>query len=82
MCIRDRYEHITRPMIDPQSMSEINKGILGFNLIYLYERVALMQQLIQELKDLNIGKPHVGHTFPFEQLKEAVTLFQSGQTIG
>ena len=76
------YEHITRPRIDPQSMSEVNKGILGFNLIYLYERVELMHQLIQELKELDIGKPHVGHTFPFEQLKEAVSLFQSGQTIG
>ncbi len=76
------YEHITRPRIDPQSMSEVNKGILGFNLIYLYERVTLMHQLIQELKELDIGKPHVGHTFPFERLKEAVKLFQSGQTIG
>lgn len=76
------YEHITRPRIDPQSMSEVNKGILGFNLIYLYERVALMQQLIQELKDLDIGKPHVGHTFPFEDLTKAVELFQSGKTIG
>jgi len=76
------YEHITRPMIDPQSMSEVNKGILGFNLIYLYERVALMRQLIEELKDLDIGKPHVGHTFPFADLKEAVKLFQTGKTIG
>lgn len=76
------YEHITRPRIDPQTMSEVNKGILGFNLIYLYERVALMRELIQELKELDIEKPHVGHTFPFERLKEAVQLFQSGQTIG
>jgi len=76
------YEHITRPRIDPQTMSEVNRGILGFNLIYLYERVTLMRQLIQELKDLDIGKPHVGHTFPFEQLKEAVQLFQTGKTIG
>jgi len=76
------WEHLTRPMIDPQSMSEINKGILGFNLIYLYERTALMHSLIEELKDLDIGKPHVGHVFEFPNLKEAIKLFQTGQTIG
>ncbi|MEM6320656.1 MAG: zinc-binding dehydrogenase [Bacteroidota bacterium] len=76
------WEHLTRPMIDPQSMSEINKGILGFNLIYLYERTPLMHQLIAELKDLDIGKPHVGHVFDFANLVEAVKLFQTGKTIG
>lgn len=76
------YEHITRPRIDPQSMSEVNKGVLGFNLIYLYERVALMQELITELKDLDIGKPHVGHTFEFANFLDAIQLFQTGKTIG
>jgi len=76
------WEHLTRPMIDPQAMSEINKGILGFNLIYLYERTALMHSLIAELKDLDIGKPHVGHVFEFPNLVEAIKLFQTGQTIG
>lgn len=76
------WEHLTRPMIDPQSMSEINKGILGFNLIYLYERTALMHSLIDELKDLDIGKPHIGHVFEFSNLVEAIKLFQTGQTIG
>lgn len=76
------WEHLTRPMIDPQSMSEINKGILGFNLIYLYERTPLMHQLIAELKELDIGKPHVGHVFEFPNLIEAIQLFQTGQTIG
>lgn len=76
------WEHITRPMIDPQSMSEINKGILGFNLIYLYERTTLMHSLIDELKGLDIGKPHVGHVFEFPNLVEAIKLFQTGQTIG
>ena len=76
------WEHLTRPMIDPQSMSEINKGILGFNLIYLYERTPLMHSLIAELKDLDIGKPHVGHVFDFPNLVDAIKLFQTGQTIG
>jgi len=35
-----------------------------------------------ELTTMGIGKPHVGHTFEFADLKKAVKLFQSGQTIG
>jgi alcohol dehydrogenase len=30
--------YLTRPKIDPQKMIESNKGILGFNLIWLYDR--------------------------------------------
>ena len=41
-----------------------------------------MRSLIAELKDLDIGKPHVGHTFEFENLLEAIQLFQTGKTIG
>jgi alcohol dehydrogenase len=59
-----------------------NKGLFGFNLIYLYERAELMHQLLQELDNLKLAPPHVGHVFPFEQLAEATRLFQSGKTMG
>ncbi len=74
--------HLTRPRIDPQKMIESNKGILGFNLIWLYHRVELMHQLLAELEGMDLGRPRVGHTFPLEQLKEAILLFQSGKTTG
>lgn len=75
-------EHITRPKFDPQMMVQDNRGILGFNLIYLYEKVELMRKLLEELNQLDLGKPHVGHMFGFDQLREAITLFQSGKTVG
>ncbi|MEO1260894.1 MAG: zinc-binding dehydrogenase [Bacteroidota bacterium] len=74
--------YLKRPKIDAQQLAEDNKGILGFNLIYLYEKSELMHELLAEIKKLNIGKPRVGHTFEFEKLPDAVRLFKSGKTTG
>lgn len=76
------YQYLTRPMIDAQDLAEVNKMVTGFNLIYLYEKKELLHQLLGEIGELNITKPHVGHTFPFDQLVDAVKLFQTGKTIG
>ncbi len=73
---------LTRPKIDPQKLPENNRGILGFNLIWLYERAELMHQLLQEIDALHLTPPHVGHTLPFENMHDAIRLFQSGKTIG
>ena len=76
------YQFLTRPKIDPQKMIEENKAILGFNLIWLYEEIDLLHQILKEVSKLNLGLPHVGHTFRFENLPAAIKLFQSGKTIG
>ena len=73
---------LTRPKIDPQSLPEQNKGLFGFNLIYLYERVELMHQLLAAVDALHLAPPHVGQVFPFSKLREAILLFQSGKTVG
>ena len=73
---------LTRPKIDPQKMIELNKGVLGFNLIYLYEKADLMHRLLSEIKELKIEKPHVGQTFAWQDLPDAVRTFRSGKTIG
>ncbi len=75
-------QHFTRPKIDPQKLIHTNKAILGFNLIWLYERVELLRTILQKVKVLELPPPHVGHTFPFEQLPDAIRLFQTGKTIG
>lgn len=80
--LRILWKFINRPKIDAQQLAEDNKGILGFNLIYLYEKSELMHQLIAEIAELKIGKPKVGHAFPFEQLPNAIRLFKTGKTTG
>ncbi|MFT5165636.1 MAG: NADPH:quinone reductase-like Zn-dependent oxidoreductase [Saprospiraceae bacterium] len=76
------YQFLTRPKIDPQKMIEQNKAILGFNLIWLYEKVELLHQILKEVENLDLGKPHVGHEFYFENMVDAIKLFQTGKTIG
>ncbi len=73
---------LRRPKIDPMKLTDGNRGMLGFNLIYLYEKSHLLQQYVQEIKELNIGKPRVGHVLSFDKLPEAVRLLQSGKTMG
>jgi len=76
------YQYLKRPKIDPQSMINYNKSIMGFNLIYLYEQASLMQTLVEQLQHMQLPKPEVGHTFTFKSLHDAVYLFQSGKTKG
>lgn len=76
------YYFFTRPKIDPQKMPEQNKSLMGFNLIWLYHRAELLHRLLDELKALDLGRPHVGHIYGFSDLKQAIMKFQSGQTIG
>lgn len=75
-------QYITRPKIDPQKMIESNKSIMGFNLIWLYSKKELMHQLLEEMNDLNLDAPYIGHVFKFDELFDALKLFQSGKTKG
>ncbi|MGK7389170.1 MAG: synaptic vesicle VAT-1 family membrane protein [Candidatus Cyclobacteriaceae bacterium M2_1C_046] len=76
------YLYLKRPKIDPQKMIENNKGILGFNLIWLYHKKELMHEILQEMHELDLPAPLVGHEFKFEELPKAIKLFQSGKTTG
>lgn len=76
------WQYLTRPRIDPQNLPEVNKSVMGFNLIWLYERAELMDELLGELAALDLGKPVVGHRFPFREAAAAVREFQGGRTVG
>ena len=73
---------LTRPKIDPQKLPETNRGVLGFNLIWLYERAELLLGLLQDLEALKLSAPYVGHRFSFDNLPDAIRLFQTGKTVG
>ena len=76
------WQFYNRPRLDPQKMIEQNKSVMGFNLIYLYENAPLLHEILGHLNKMNLGKPYIGHTFAFDQLKDAVKLFQTGNTSG
>ena len=76
------YYYLQRPKLDVQNMINLNKSVMPFNLIHIYQEVAIMHQLLGEMAQLDLGKPFVGHQFEFEHLHDAIRLFQSGKTMG
>ena len=71
-----------RPRLDPTRMIEWNKSVMAFNLIHLYDKKHYFSHYLSELAKLDIGKPHIGQTYPFSDLIKAVRFFQSGNTVG
>ncbi len=75
-------KYLRRPKIDPMLMMQENKSVMGFNLIWLFEKKKLFHESIQEIHKLDLEAPKIGHVFPFDKIKEAIRLFQSGKTTG
>ncbi|WP_078124478.1 synaptic vesicle VAT-1 family membrane protein [Leptospira alexanderi] len=80
--LRLAYKYFSRPKLDPLRMVSDNKAIMGFNLIWLYEKVEKLTKHLNALVKLNISPPHIGKTFPFEKIDEALKYFQSGISVG
>jgi alcohol dehydrogenase len=76
------WRYLKRPKIDPLRLPTQNKSLMGFNLIYLYEQADMMHQMLNALQSLQLKAQHIGHAFRFDQMHEAIRLFQKGKTIG
>src|SRR5688572_4673077 len=76
------WKFLQRPKIDPLRLPTENKSLMGFNLIYLYEQTEMMHKLLAELQALELKPQYVGQVFPFEEMHQAIHLFQQGKTVG
>ncbi|HEY4652524.1 MAG TPA: zinc-binding dehydrogenase [Pontibacter sp.] len=76
------WRFLRRPKIDPLRLPTENKSLMGFNLIYLYEQTDMMHRLLGELQALDLQPQHVGHIYPFNDMHEAIRIFQQGKTVG
>lgn len=76
------YKYFTRPKVDILKLIEQNRSVMGFNLIWLYEKGSYLKTLLEEIINLNLPKPYIGEIFNFEQMHEAIRKFQSGKTFG
>lgn len=76
------WKFLRRPKIDPLRLPTLNKSLMGFNLIYLYEQTDMMHRLLDSLQALQLKPQHVGHVFPFSEMHQAIHLFQQGKTVG
>jgi alcohol dehydrogenase len=73
---------LTRPKVDPLSLSDKNKSVMGFNLIYLWDKVDLMKKYLNNILEMNLPKPLIGEVYEFKDLLSAIKKFQSGKTVG
>jgi NADPH:quinone reductase-like Zn-dependent oxidoreductase len=76
------WKYLWRPKVDPLRLPSQNKSLMGFNLIFLYEQTDMMLRMLAELQALQLKPPHIGHVFPFEEMHQAIRLFQGGKTMG
>ncbi len=75
-------QYLFRPKIDPLELVTANKSVMGFNLIWMYDKYEELSQLFEKIMRLNLPPQRIGKIFPFEKAKEAIYYFQSGKTIG
>jgi len=73
---------LRRPRIDPLAMIPQNRGLLAFNLIWLWEQSARLPESMRATLAVIPSPPHIGATRPFEEAIDAMRLLQSGQTMG
>lgn len=76
------YKFLTRPKVDPLALSNINKSVMGFNLIYLWDRPDDLQKMAEEILKLNLNNPFIGKVFSFNHLLDGLRYFQKGKNIG
>jgi alcohol dehydrogenase len=76
------YKYLTRPKVDPLSLSDKNRSVMGFNLIYLWDHPEELREMLNKIIDMKLKKPHIGRVFTFDKLIDALKYFQTGKSIG
>jgi NADPH:quinone reductase-like Zn-dependent oxidoreductase len=80
--IKAIIKYLKRPKYDPLKMVELNKSVLGFNLIWLWEHINLLQEMLKEVEKLKLSPPYIGKVFSFGEGIEAIDYLKSGHSIG
>ena len=75
-------KYLTRPKIDPLKLTNMNRSVMGFNLIWLWNDVENLRRMIKSIEELNLGKPYIGKVFSFDELIAALMYLKSGVSVG
>ena len=76
---------VRKPTLSPMDMPGHNKGVLGLNLIWLFDRVDEFRGadgIISKLLSLDLPPPHVGTVRDFSEAQQALRDLQGGKTVG
>ncbi len=73
---------LRRPRLDPLAMIASNRGLLGFNLIWLFEQFDRLPGAYAALAALALPPPYVGQRYAFADARGALEELKGGRTIG
>jgi NADPH:quinone reductase-like Zn-dependent oxidoreductase len=76
------WRWLRRPRLDPLEMISQNRGLLAFNLIWLWQSVERVPAAYAALAALELPPPHIGARYPFGAAREALLELKAGQTVG
>jgi alcohol dehydrogenase len=80
--LRLGWQYLRRPRLDPMKLIDRNRSVLGFNLIWLFERADLLPAAARAALELSPAPPHIGARFPFDDVPGALRALQGGRTTG
>ena len=78
-------KYLRTPRFNPLRLTAENRGVLGFNLSFLFERMdLLLPGLCQLFEWAEAGRlrPLPVTTYPFERVADAHRDLESGRTVG
>ncbi len=82
---RAGWDYLARPRFDPLRLCADNRGVLGFNLAYLFDRADAMRADLEAVVELiaagAIRRPPIT-TLPLAEVAEAQRRLESGATVG
>lgn len=74
--------YLRRPRLDPLRLVSDNRSVMGFNLIWLWDRAERLDAGFDALRTLVAEPPVVGRRFPFAEAPAAMRHLQSGESVG
>lgn len=76
------WRYLRRPRLDPLRLIDQNRSVMGFNLIWLWDRAERLAEAWDAIEVLIGTPPLVGRRFAFGDAPAALRHLQSGESIG
>jgi alcohol dehydrogenase len=80
--VRLAWQYVRRPRLDPMKLIDRNRSVLGFNLIWLFERADRLPASAAAALQLDGAPPYIGSRFSFDEVPQALRALQAGRTTG
>lgn len=75
-------KYLKRDKVDPLEMISSNRSVMGFNLIWLYNQVEMLEELYTDMMEIKWQPPYIDSTFDFAKAPDALEYFKQGQNRG